>query len=133
PVGDPEQERPGPHRHARGDADGEPARPQGGGGLDQRPGSGNLQREPRASYGQPSPGAGASTMRTWPVRGSANMFSGPFHSWAIMNSVRRSGPPSALAKQPRSNSMVSRTSPPSRTRAHRLFGTSAYQTAPSVS
>ena len=29
---------------------------------------------------------------TWPVRGSANMFSGPLHTVAIMNSVRPSGP-----------------------------------------
>src|SRR5207302_191752 len=43
----------------------------------------------QAGYGQPSPGAGASAMSIWPVRGSANMFSGPLHSLAIMKTVRQ--------------------------------------------
>jgi hypothetical protein len=46
----------------------------------------------RVSYGQPARGAGASVAATWPVRGSANMFSGPLHTVAIMNSVRPSSP-----------------------------------------
>src|SRR5262252_10328308 len=85
------------------------------------------------SYGHPTPGAGASAASTWPVRGSANMFAGPFHSVAIMKSVLRSGPPSAHAAHPRSSSIVWSTSPPSRTRTQRLLGTSPYQTAFSVS
>ncbi len=43
------------------------------------------------------------------------------------------GPPSIHAKQPRSRSMDCSTSPPLRTRTQRWPGTSAYQTAPSVS
>ncbi len=50
-----------------------------------------------------------------------------------MNRVRRSTPPSAQAKQPSPTLIVCNTAPPSRTRTHRLFGTSAYQTAPSTS
>src|SRR5918995_6301044 len=46
-------------------------------------------------YGQPAPGAGASAVSTWPVRGPVSMFSGPFHSVAIVNSVLLSAPPSA--------------------------------------
>src|SRR6266702_901392 len=51
-------------------------------------------------YGQPTPGAGASTMSTWPVRSAnrASTFSVPRHSAASMNRVRRSGPPSMHAK-----------------------------------
>jgi hypothetical protein len=52
---------------------------------------------------------------------------------AMMNNVFFSSPPSMQAKQPRSTAMVSSTSPPSRTRTHRLLGTSAHQTAPSAS
>src|SRR5262249_11164924 len=85
------------------------------------------------SYGQPAPGAGASAVSTWPVRGSANMFSGPFHTVAVMNSVLRPGPPSAHAAHPRSSSIACSTSPPSRTRTHCWLGTSPYQTAFSVS
>src|SRR5215470_5851878 len=49
------------------------------------------------SYGQPAPGAGASAVSTWPVRGPANMLPGPFHTVAVINSVLRPGPPSAHA------------------------------------
>jgi hypothetical protein len=41
-------------------------------------------------YGQPTPGAGASTLSTWPARGPWNMFSGSRHSVAVMKSVLRS-------------------------------------------
>jgi hypothetical protein len=49
------------------------------------------------SYGQPTPGAGAWAVSTWPVRGSPVGFSGR-HVAAIMNSVFPSGPPSMHAK-----------------------------------
>src|SRR5262245_65283434 len=39
------------------------------------------------SYGQPAPGAGASAVSTWPVRGPANMLTGPFHTVAVINTV----------------------------------------------
>ena len=42
-------------------------------------------------------------------------------------------PPSMHAKHTGSSSILCSTSPPSRTRTQRLFGTSAYQTAPSAS
>src|SRR5262245_8190070 len=81
--------------------------------------------------GHPTPIAGASIVNTCPVR--ARAISGisfmPRHSVATMNNVFLSVPPSMHAKQPRSILIVCSTSPPSRTRTHRLFGTSAYQTA----
>src|SRR5436305_9042817 len=61
------------------------------------------------------------------------MLAGPSHSLTTMKSVVRCSPPSMHAKQPRSRSSVSSTSPPSRTRTQHLFGTSPYQTAPSAS
>src|SRR5215211_180824 len=84
-------------------------------------------------YGRPACGAGASMASTLPVRGPLPVASGPFHSWARMNRVLPSRPPSMQAKQPRSTSIVCRTSPPSATRAQHRLGTSAYQTAPSAS
>src|SRR6266508_663181 len=96
--------------------------------LESRPD--DLESRLQVSYGQGTPDAGASTLSTWPARGPFNMFSGPLHSFAIMNSVLRSAPPSAQAKHPRSSSILCSTSPPSRTRTHCSLGTSAYQTAP---
>src|SRR5262249_50094523 len=85
--------------------------------------------------GHPTPVAGASIVSTCPVRARATsgILFMPRHSVAIMNNVFLSGPPSMHAKQPRSILIVCSTSPPSRTRTHRLFGTSAYQTAFSAS
>jgi hypothetical protein len=57
----------------------------------------------------------------------------PRHSLSTMKRVALFTPPSMQAKQPRSRSIVCSTSPPSRTRTQRLFGTSPYQTAPSAS
>ncbi len=57
-------------------------------------------------YGQPTPGAGARVMRTWPVRAWSVMFSGPRHSATIMNSVCLFTPPSMHAKQLRSRGIV---------------------------
>src|SRR2546422_5997711 len=57
----------------------------------------------------------------------------PRHSAARMNSVFRSDPPSMQAKHPRSVATVCSPCPPSRTRTHRLLGTSAYHTAFSAS
>src|SRR5579864_2143408 len=85
------------------------------------------------SYSQPTPGAGASTVSTWPVRAPSAMLVVPCHSVAIMNSVLLLAPPSAQAKHPRSRSIVCSTSPPSLTRTQRLLGTSPYQTAFSAS
>src|SRR2546430_6779755 len=85
------------------------------------------------SYGQPTPGAGASTTSTWPVRAPPAMLVVPLHSVATRNNVLLSAPPSAQAKQPRSKSIVCNTSPPSRTRTQRLLGTSPYQMAFSAS
>jgi hypothetical protein len=64
------------------------------------------------SYSQPTPGAGASTVSTWPVRAPSATLVVPCHSVAIMNSVLSLAPPSAQAKHPRSSSMVFSTSPP---------------------
>src|SRR3954470_19846060 len=98
----------------------------------------DVARLPRARHpprpdGHPAPGAGASTATTTPVAASSAMSVGPRHSAATTNSVVPSGPPSMHAKHPRSSSTVWSTSPPSRTRTQRRFGTSAYQTAPSRS
>ena len=57
------------------------------------------------------------------------MLATPRHSFAIKNSVCLSTLPRMQAKPPRSSSIVCSTSPPSRTRTHRLLGTSAYQGA----
>src|SRR5579884_1768661 len=83
-------------------------------------------------YGQPAARAGASAVSTWPV-GAAPGPNGVGNAAATMKRVRRSAPPSAQAKQPRSSEIASSTSPPSRTRTQQRAGTSAYQTAPSVS
>src|SRR5207248_4336500 len=71
---------------------------------------------PRARYGQPEPAAGAATVSTSPARVPSPRLAGPRHSLTTRNRVRRSGPPSAQAKQPRLSVTVSNTSPPSRTR-----------------
>src|SRR6266581_1175036 len=60
----------------------------------------------RTSYDQPAPGAGTSTVSTWPVRAPSAMLVVPCHSVAIMNSVLLLAPPSAQAKHPRSRSTV---------------------------
>src|SRR5436190_9563103 len=88
-----------------------------------------------ASYGHPTPGAGALAISTWPVLAWATsaIFSMPPHSAAIMNKVLLPTPPSMHAKQPRSRLIVCNTSPPSLTRTQLLLGTSAYQTAFSAS
>ena len=92
-----------------------------------------LRRRPTSqtstAYGQPTPGAGASTVSTWPVRGPSAMRSALRQTVATRNGVLLSTPPSMHAKHPRSRSIVSRASPPSRTRMQRLWGTSACQTA----
>jgi hypothetical protein len=69
------------------------------------------RRGPPVSYGQPTPGAGASAaVSTWPVRDPSTMFAGPRHSVAIRNSVLLSAPPSMHAKQPRSRWIACSTS-----------------------
>ena len=57
------------------------------------------------TYGQPAPGSGASATSTCPERlaSISSKLSGPRNSFAIMNSVRRPGPPSMVAKQARSS------------------------------
>ena len=62
-------------------------------------------REPDPdAYGRPAPGAGgAAIVRTRPVGSPPALLGGPCQSAATMNSVRRSGPPSTQAKQPRSS------------------------------
>lgn len=59
----------------------------------------------------------------------------PSHAtpWQRMNSVLLCWPPSMQANDPRSILTVCNNVPPPRTRTQRLFGTSAYQTAPSAS
>src|SRR5439155_11965879 len=91
-----------------------------------------LASSDRRAYGQPATAAGAWTASSWPVRDLSVMRSVPRHWVATMNSVVRSGPPSAQEKQPRSSRIVSITAPPSRTRTHCWLGTSAYQMAPSA-
>ena len=73
------------------------------------------RRDDGSPHGQPTPGAGASSVSTCPVRlaMASSTFSIPFHSAASMNSVRRSGPPRAQAKPARSSSIRCRISPPS--------------------
>src|SRR4051812_20865410 len=73
-------------------------------------------------YGNPACRTGALTATTCPVRGPLPTLSGPLHSWASMNRLLPSGPPSTQAKQPRSCSTVSSISPPSATRTQRRCG-----------
>ncbi len=65
-------------------------------------------------HGQPTPDAGASTTSTCRVLASivSSTLSGPRQSATSMKSVRRSGPPSIVAKHDRSRSIRSSTSPP---------------------
>src|SRR5256885_8994599 len=80
---------------------------------------GRLQGGDDQRYGQPTPGAGASTTSTSPVLVlmTFSMLSVPRQSAVSMNSIRRSGPPSMVAKHGRPRSICSSTSPPSRIRA----------------
>jgi hypothetical protein len=99
--------------------------------------AGQLRWDGRAAgHGQPTPGAGASATRTWPVLAftTSSIASVPRHSAVSMNSVRRSGLPSIAARAGRSSSIVSRTSPCSRMRAQSLImAPLEAQTHPSVS
>src|ERR1051325_8040346 len=87
----------------------------------------------RNLYGHPACCTGAVIVRTCPFRSVSFVLSRPRHSLATMNRVLPLEPPSMQAKQPSSRLIVCRTPPPSRTLLQHLFGTSAYQAAPSAS